>query len=251
VKPVDALHFLYGKNKSRTFATSHDHQRQLTLFSADFRSRFEGRDSARLYLDTLNVPSVLDGRDPLNKSMFVWSKSVLPNYILNLLGDRMEMAHSVEGRVPFLDHHVVECACRTPVWFKIRGGIEKYLLREVAKPVITEKVYRREKHPFHTPLMTTAPTERFHQMVQDTLRSSVLSSFPFYDQKKVVAVLDQIPAMSDSDRIAWDPALIWVLSACVLQEKFGMELTTPGDDLLDEDSGRLTGLMTETITAAS
>jgi asparagine synthase (glutamine-hydrolysing) len=99
--------------------------------------------------------------------------------------------------------------------------------------------------------MTTAPTERFHQMVQDTLRSSILSSLPFYDQKKVVAVLDQIPAMSDSDRIAWDPALIWVLSACVLQEKFGMELTTPGDDLLDEDSGRLTGLMTETITAAS
>lgn len=62
----------------------------------------EDRDSARLYLDTLNVPGVLDGRDPLNKSMFVWSKSVLPNYILNLLGDRMEMAHSVEGRVPFL-----------------------------------------------------------------------------------------------------------------------------------------------------
>jgi asparagine synthase (glutamine-hydrolysing) len=117
--------------------------------------------------------------------------------------------------------------------------------------VITEKVYRREKHPFHTPLMTTAPTERFHQMVQDTLRGSVLSSIPFYDQKKVVAVLDQIPAMSDSDRIAWDPVLIYVLSACVLQEKFEMGLTTPGDDLLDEVSGRLTGLLTETITAAS
>ena len=50
-------------------------------------------------------------------------------------------------------------------------------------------------------------------------------------------MLDPIPAMSDSDRIVWDPALIWVLSACVLQEKFKMELTTPGDDLLDEDSG--------------
>jgi hypothetical protein len=36
-------------------------QRQLTLFTTDFRSRFEGRDSARLYLDTLNVPGVLDG----------------------------------------------------------------------------------------------------------------------------------------------------------------------------------------------
>jgi hypothetical protein len=57
--------------------------------------------------------------------------------------------------------------------------------------------------------------------------------------------------MSDSDRIAWDPVLIYVLSACVLQEKFEMDLTTAGDDLLDEDSGRLTGLLTETISAAS
>lgn len=62
-------------------------------------------------------------------------------------------------------------------------------------------------------------------------------------------LLDPIPAMSDSDRIAWDPVLIY--SACVLQEKFEMDLTTAGDDLLDEDSGRLTGLLTETITAAS
>ena len=96
--------------------------------------------------------------------------------------------------------------------------------------------------------MTTATTERFHQMVQDTLRGSVLSSIPFYDQKEVVAVLDRIPAMSESDRIAWDPVLIWVLSACVLQEKFAMDLTTAGDELLDEDSDPLTGSLTETMT---
>jgi len=64
-------------------------------------------------------------------------------------------------------------------------------------------------------------------------------------------VLDRIPAMSESDRIAWDPVLIWVLSACVLQEKFKMDLAPPGDDLLDEDSGPLKGLLREAITVAS
>jgi asparagine synthase (glutamine-hydrolysing) len=164
----------------------------------------------------------LNGRDPLNKSLFVWAKSVLPNYILNLLGDRMEMAHSVEGRVPFLDHHVVECVCRAPVSLKIRGVTEKYLLREAAKPLITETVYRRQKHPFLSPPVTTVPTEQFHQLMQDTLRGPVLASLPFYDQKKVVALLDQLPAMSDLDRVGWDPALMSVLSACVIQERFGL-----------------------------
>jgi asparagine synthase (glutamine-hydrolysing) len=150
-------------------------QQRLSLFAADFKGRFAGRDSARLFLDGFDVPAVLEGRDPLNKSLFVWAKSFLPNYILNLLGDRMEMAHSIEGRVPFLDHHVVECVCRVPVSLKIRGMTEKYLLREAAKPVITDTVYRRQKHPFLSPPVTMVPTERFHQMLQDTLRGPVLA----------------------------------------------------------------------------
>jgi asparagine synthase (glutamine-hydrolysing) len=175
----------------------------------------------------------LNGRDPLNKSLFVWAKSVLPNYILNLLGDRMEMAHSVEGRVPFLDHHVVECVCRAPVSLKlkIRGLSEKYLLREAAKPLITETVYRRQKHPFLAPPVTTVPTEQFHQMMQDTLRGPLLAALPFYDQKKVVALLDQLPAMADSDRMGWDPVLMSVLSACVVQERFRLDSKVAGNDV--------------------
>jgi len=203
-------------------------QRQ-TLFDADFNARFEARDSARLFLDGLDIPAVLNGRDPLNKSLFVWAKSFLPNYILNLLGDRMEMAHSIEGRVPFLDHHVVECVCRAPVSLKIRGMTEKYLLREAAKPMITETVYRRQKHPFLSPPVTTVPTERFHQMMQDTLRGPALESLRFYDQRKVVALLDQLPAMADAERVGWDPVLMSVLSACVLQERFGLGSSAAGD----------------------
>jgi asparagine synthase (glutamine-hydrolysing) len=197
-------------------------QQRLSLLDADFKAQFAGRDSTRLFLDSLDVPGVLAGRDPLNKSLFVWAKSFLPNYILNLLGDRMEMAHSIEGRVPFLDHHVVECVCRAPVSFKIRGLTEKYLLREAAKPVITETVYHRQKHPFLSPPVTTVPGERFHEMLQDTLRGAALASVPFYDQKKVIALVDRLPGMSNADRVGWDPVLMSVLSACVIQERFGL-----------------------------
>jgi len=195
-------------------------QQRLALFNDGFKARFHGRDSARLFLDGLDVPAVLDGRDPLNKSLFVWAKSFLPTYILNLLGVRMEMAHSIEGRVPFLDHHVVEFLCRVPVSLKVRGMTEKYLLRQAARPVITDTVYRRHKHPFLSPPVTTLPTERLHQMLQDTLRGAVLASVPFYDQKKVVALLDELPAMTDAARVGSDPVLMSILSACVLQERF-------------------------------
>jgi asparagine synthase (glutamine-hydrolysing) len=96
---------------------------------------------------------------------------------------------------------------------------EKYLLREAAKPVITDTVYRRQKHPFMTPPVTLRPAERFHQMLQDTLRGPVLGSLPFYDQKKVIALLDELPAMTDAERIGWDPVLMSVLSACVIQQR--------------------------------
>ena len=41
--------------------------------------------------------------------------------ILTFLGDRMEMAHSIEGRVPFLDHHVAHYAARVPISMKLKG----------------------------------------------------------------------------------------------------------------------------------
>jgi hypothetical protein len=44
-----------------------------------------------------------------------------PISVLNYLADRMEMAHSIEGRVPFLDHHVAEVAARVPVNMKVKG----------------------------------------------------------------------------------------------------------------------------------
>jgi asparagine synthase (glutamine-hydrolysing) len=202
-------------------------QQRLQLLADDFKSQFAGRDSTRRFLDAFDIPGVLQGRDPLNKSLFVWAKGFLATYILNLLGDRMEMAHSIEGRVPFLDHHVVECVCRAPVSLKIRGVTEKYLLREAAKPVITDTVYRRQKHPFLAPPVTMLPSEPFYRMLQDTLRGATLASVPFYDQKKVVALLDRLPTMSETDLIGWDPILMSVLSACVIQKRFGLGNSAP------------------------
>ena len=194
--------------------------KRLSLMDGEFTAQFPGWDGPRVFLNQLDVRGQLERRDPLNQALYLWSKSMLPNYILTVLGDRMEMAHSIEGRVPFLDHHVIECLRQVPVALKIRGMTEKYILREATRSVITETVYGRQKHPFLSPPVTNLPGERFHEMLQDTLRGPALVSLPFYDQKKVVGLLDTLPGMTDADRTVWDQVLMSVLSACVLQERF-------------------------------
>jgi asparagine synthase (glutamine-hydrolysing) len=192
------------------------------LWSADFAEKFGTFQSYHALLSGIDVYGQLRGRDPVHQSLYLWSKTLLPGYILNMLGDRMEMAHSVEGRVPFLDHRVVEVVRSQPVHQKIHGMTEKYVLREAVRDVITDTAYKRQKHPFLSPPATLNPEEKLSSLVNDTLRGPVLRSIPFFDQKKVIALLDSLPSMDEGGRVANDQVLMTVVSACVLQERFGL-----------------------------
>jgi len=190
------------------------------LLSKDFLASYGDREGYRGVFSDIDVRNQLNGRDPLNQSLYLWAKTGLPNYILVMLGDRMEMGHSIEGRVPFLDHHVVEVIRSQPVNQKIRGMTEKFVLREAVRDVISDTVYRRQKHPFLSPPATLNPEQRLNTLVQDTLRGPVMASIPYFDQKKVVGLLDSLDTMDEGARVANDQVLMLLVSACVLQERF-------------------------------
>ncbi len=190
------------------------------LLAEDFLEQYGQREGYQAFFSDMDVRGQLTGRDPLNQSLYIWAKTGLPTYILTMLGDRMEMAHSIEGRVPFLDHHVVEVIRSQPVNQKIRGMTEKYVLREAVRDVITDTVYRRQKHPFLSPPATLNPEEKLSILVQDTLRGPVLASIPYFNQKKVIGLLDSLHTMDESARVANDQVLMLLVSACVLQERF-------------------------------
>src|SRR5262249_31588940 len=192
------------------------------LLSSDFVEQFGERQSYQALLSGIDVRAQLAGRDPVNQSLYLWSKTLLPGYILTMLGDRMEMGHSFEGRVPFLDHHVVEVIRSLPVSQKIHGMTEKYVLREAVRDVITDTVYRRQKHPFLSPPATLNPKEKLSVLVNDTLRGPVLASIPFFDQRRVVQLLDSVNTMDEGSRVANDQILMILVSACVLQQGFGL-----------------------------
>src|SRR5260370_25380318 len=140
------------------------------LLSPGFLAQFGKREGYRAFFSDIDVRGQLAGRDPLHQSLYLWAKTGLPTYILTMLGDRMEMAHSIEGRVPFLDHHVVEVIRSQPVSQKIRGMTEKYVLREAVFGVVNFTVFRRQKHPVFSPPPPPNPKRRIRDPACDTRR---------------------------------------------------------------------------------
>jgi len=204
----------------------------LNVVSDEFTSLFSDRDTYRVLFNVLDVAS-------RELSLYVWAKTMLPNYILSNLGDRMEMAHSVEGRLPFLDHHLVEAVAKMPVSMKINGMTEKWVLREAVRPVITDTVYKRQKHPFMSPPATVQQDGKLFTMLQDTLRGAALDGPGIYDRQKVVRLLDAMPAMDVAMRSRVDPMLMWMSSICLLHEQLRMSsATTVATPLLERPRRR-------------
>jgi asparagine synthase (glutamine-hydrolysing) len=74
--------------------------------------------------------------------------AAMPFDILCFLGDREEMAHSLEARLPFLDHKLFDVAKSIPVDFKMRDGVEKAILRDAAKGILPDDLRLRRKSGF-------------------------------------------------------------------------------------------------------
>jgi len=190
---------------------------------------FRDWEPSRAFLEDTGAAPRLVGRHRLNISLYLWSKIMLLHFFLTAVGDRTEMAHSVEGRTPFLDHELVEFGCALPTSLKIRNGTEKFLLRECARPVVTDRLYRRKKQPFAAPILR--PQGRLLQLYRDTLSSSQARELPFYSQSVMTARLDRVV----SGRSGWlgGPrrrktlredlgVLESMVTLCLLQEKFGL-----------------------------
>ena len=97
----------------------------------------------------------------------------LPDDIL-VKSDRMSMAHSLEVRPPFLDHRILEFAATLPSSLKIRGTEQKYVLRELMKPILTSFITQRAKVGFDIPA---------HEWFRGTLRNLLMETLDFAESE--------------------------------------------------------------------
>ena len=120
-----------------------------SFFSGELRSRLEGHDAYDDCRDLL--PAAFADWPPFCQAQYLETVTLMPGYILSSQGDRAAMAHSVEGRFPFLDHRVAEFAARIPLRLKMNALQEKYLLKRATRRLVPEAVTRRTKQPYRAP----------------------------------------------------------------------------------------------------
>jgi len=89
--------------------------------------------------------------DYLSQAQYIETKTLLPGYILSSQGDRVAMAHSIEGRFPFLDHRVIEFCCKLPPNIRMKVLKEKYILKESMKNLLPLSIVKRTKQPYMAP----------------------------------------------------------------------------------------------------
>ena len=124
-------------------------QRALAFLSPELRASVGAWDPLDWY--ERQLPPQIMAWSPLARDQYVEAKSLLAAYLLPVQGDRAAMAHSVEGRFPYLDHRVIEFGNRLPPHWKIRGLTEKYLLRRALVGLLPPEILQRTKQPYRAP----------------------------------------------------------------------------------------------------
>ncbi len=167
--------------------------------------------------------SMLVGRHPLDIAQYTWSKCQLEGQILNWGGDRVDMANSMESRPAFLDHHLAAAAVDVPPSLRIKGNIEKHVLREAVKGVLPEVLYKREKFAFMAPPAHTdkAKQDRVGELIAGYLNNDTVKDAGICSPERVAAFLNDYRADTDpTSLVRKDTLLNHLLTLHILHRQF-------------------------------
>lgn len=126
----------------------------------------------------------------LEKIPYMEMKLRLPEHLLMRV-DKLTMCHSIEARVPFLDHDVVEFATRLPARYKLRDGIGKFCLKRAAEPHLDREIVYRKKQGFGAPIERWFQEGDFGRRCIAAYERSELRQQGFFDDSYVRDLLRQ------------------------------------------------------------
>lgn len=187
-------------------------------------------------LDYLTLPPGFADWIDLGKAQYLEITIFLAEYLLCSQGDRMGMAHSVEGRFPFLDHRVIEFAAQLPPQYKIRGLDEKHILKRAMRDLLPDEIWNRPKRPYRAPIHKSFfPNGRPMDWVAEMLAPEVVAAAGYFNPTAVSSLANKVQKMGQLGETD-DMALAGVLSTQLVHDQFVAHLTiAPPIDAAQDD----------------
>ena len=150
-----------------------DDQTKSKVFSTNTRSRYNGlstHDVVREYQE--KIASERPDSDFAARMTYLELKLRLPELLLMRV-DKITMATSVEARVPFLDHHLIEYAMGLPRSLKVKGATGKHILKRALESVLPKDVLYQPKRGFGAPTREWFRGPEGDSLIQQLLNSSI------------------------------------------------------------------------------
>jgi asparagine synthase (glutamine-hydrolysing) len=130
-----------------------------------------------------------EGLDFIQRAMLADLATILPNDYLTK-DDRMSMACSLEVRVPFLDHELIEWAAGIPSSLKLKNGTSKAILREVFSDLLPPEIQKRGKYGFEAPIALWMTGERLNE-IREILTGPKVKNRGILDTGCIQGIIDR------------------------------------------------------------
>jgi asparagine synthase (glutamine-hydrolysing) len=184
------------------------HEAKNQLYRPDFPR--PARDSFQVFGRRFETGN---GADTLDRLQYMDMKIYLPDDILVKV-DRMSMANSLEVRVPFLDHEVVEFVASLPSHLRLRGVTKKYILKRAVKDILPPEIPRGRKRGFNVPIGRWLRQD-LRGVLRDHLGPSILKHQEFFDPSAV----DTIVRLHEEGRVDYSRHLWGLLMFSMWNEQ--------------------------------
>jgi asparagine synthase (glutamine-hydrolysing) len=189
------------------------------LLSSDMRAAAVRSDVVADLIASL--PPEFSRWSSLAQDQYLEIRTLLSGYLLSSQGDRMLMAHAVEGRFPFLDKDVIALANSLPASYKLKVLDEKHVVKRVADNLLPREILERKKQPYRAPDALAFMAGNVPDYVDELLSETALRDANVFDPQPVMQLARKCRAQgktgqfSNSDNMA----LVGVLSTQLLHRQ--------------------------------
>ena len=190
------------------------------LFSGSMRQAVRERDVVAEFMSTL--PEHFRRLNPLLQDQHIEVRTLLSGYLLSSQGDRMLMAHSIEGRFPFLDANVAALADSLPPEYKLRVLDEKHVVKQAARELIPQEILARKKQPYRAPDALAFLGRRTPDYVEDLLDAPALADAGLFEAEPVARLWKKCKSRSAAGQFSNSDnmAVVGILSTQLVHHYF-------------------------------